>query len=184
MRSTVSVFFFKIRVRLNPILPRFHGPDAGSLFQFSAHQRQAGHDAHSFSARRGASRPTGPAYHRGLVLFSYNRPPGGFLIGRPADFFKKYGPEGTPSGLSLSKNLCREETAQVGAGELEGAAARLEWDRMPWMPCTARRSASAARTFPPRGGGKVLAFLQAAGKVFGLFRQPAPGGHSLRAVCP
>ena len=52
-------------------------------------------------------------------------------IGRPADFFKKYGPEGTPSGLSLSKNLCREETAQVGAGELEGAAARLEWDRMP-----------------------------------------------------
>ena len=63
-------------------------------------------------------------------------------IGRPADFFKKYGPEGTPSGLSygpegtpsglsLSKNLCREETAQVGAGELEGAATRLEWDRMP-----------------------------------------------------
>ena len=41
-------------------------------------------------------------------------------------FFKKYGPEGTPSGLSLSKNLCRKETAQVGAGELEGAAARLE----------------------------------------------------------
>ena len=52
-------------------------------------------------------------------------------IGRPANFFKKYGPEGTPSGLSLSKNLCREETVQVGAGELEGAAARLEWDRTP-----------------------------------------------------
>ena len=31
----------------------------------------------------------------------------------------------------LSKNLCRDESAQVGAGELEGAAARLEWDRMP-----------------------------------------------------
>ena len=33
--------------------------------------------------------------------------------------------------FSLSKNLCRGESAQVGAGELEGAAARLEWDRMP-----------------------------------------------------
>jgi len=41
------------------------------------------------------------------------------------------------------------------AGELEWAAARLEWDRMPRMPCTARRSVSAARTFPPLRGGKV-----------------------------
>ena len=31
----------------------------------------------------------------------------------------------------LVKNLCRGESAQVGAGELEGAAARLEWDQMP-----------------------------------------------------
>ena len=123
MRSTVSVFFFKIRVRLNPILPRFHGPDAGSLFQFSAHQRQAGHDAHSFSARRARLAPQAQHITGGLSFSC--------TIGRPADFFKKYGPEGTPSGLSLSKNLCREETAQVGAGELEGAATRLEWDRMP-----------------------------------------------------
>ena len=33
--------------------------------------------------------------------------------------------------LSLSKNLCLDESARVLAGELEGAAARLEWDRMP-----------------------------------------------------
>ena len=36
-----------------------------------------------------------------------------------------------PPGSSLSKNLCSDESAHVGAGELEGAAARLEWDRMP-----------------------------------------------------
>ena len=95
-RRTVSVFLFKIRVRLNPILPRFHGPDAGSLFQFSAQQRQAGHDARSFSARRGASRPTGPAYHRGLVLFSYNRPPG--------EFFQKI----WPGGHSLRAQLIKK----------------------------------------------------------------------------
>ena len=33
--------------------------------------------------------------------------------------------------LSLSKNLCLDESARVLAGELEGAAARLEWDQMP-----------------------------------------------------
>ena len=32
---------------------------------------------------------------------------------------------------SLSKNLCLDESARVLAGELEGAAARLEWDQMP-----------------------------------------------------
>ena len=37
--------------------------------------------------------------------------------------------------LSLSKNLCRDESAQVLAGELEGAAARLEWDQMPPSLC-------------------------------------------------
>ena len=35
----------------------------------------------------------------------------------------------------MSKNLCSDESARVLAGELEGelegAAARLEWDRMP-----------------------------------------------------
>ena len=35
------------------------------------------------------------------------------------------------AGLSLSKNLCSDESARELAGELEGAAARLEWDRMP-----------------------------------------------------
>ena len=92
----VSVFFFKIQVRLNPILPRFHAPNTGSLFQFSAYSRQTGHDAHSCSARRGAPRPTGPAYHRGLVLFLYNRPPGGF--------FQKIWPGGIPSGPSVRKS--------------------------------------------------------------------------------
>ena len=33
--------------------------------------------------------------------------------------------------FSLSKNLCSDKSAQALAGELEGAAARLEWDRMP-----------------------------------------------------
>ena len=31
----------------------------------------------------------------------------------------------------MSKNLCSDESARVLVGELEGAAARLEWDRMP-----------------------------------------------------
>ena len=30
----------------------------------------------------------------------------------------------------MPKNLCLDESAQVGAVELEGAAARLEWDQM------------------------------------------------------
>ena len=40
--------------------------------------------------------------------------------------------------LSLSKNLWEVEKTWVWAGELEGAAARLEWDRMPREPCCAR----------------------------------------------
>ena len=36
-----------------------------------------------------------------------------------------------PPAFSLSKNLCLDESARVLAGELEGAAARLEWDQMP-----------------------------------------------------
>ena len=35
------------------------------------------------------------------------------------------------AGLSLLKNLCSDESARVLAGELEGAAARLDWDQMP-----------------------------------------------------
>ena len=60
--------------------------------------------------------------------------------------------------LSLSKNLWEVEKTWVWAGELEGAAARLEWDRMPRKPCRARLTASAARTFVPPGGTKVTAF--------------------------
>ena len=50
------------------------------------------------------------------------------------------------------------------------------------MPCRARHSASAARTFPPLNGGEVTAFLQAVEKALGLFRQPA-GRRSLIS-CP
>ena len=39
--------------------------------------------------------------------------------------------DGNRPHVSLSKNLCSDESARVLAGELEGAAARLEWDRMP-----------------------------------------------------
>ncbi len=113
MRSTVSVFFFKIRVRLNPILPRFHSPDAGSLFQFSAQQRQAGHDARSFSARRGASRPTGPAYHRGLVLFLYNRPPGGA-------FSKNMARRELPPGSACQKTCVEKKPLKLGRGSSRG----------------------------------------------------------------
>ena len=69
------------------------------------------------------------------------------------------------------------KSACVRAGELEGAAARLEWDQMPRKPCCARLPASEARTFAPNSGAKVTAFLQAVGKVLGLFRQPAGTGH-------
>ena len=36
-----------------------------------------------------------------------------------------------PGLFSLPKNLCLDESARVLAGELKGAAARLEWDQMP-----------------------------------------------------
>ena len=44
---------------------------------------------------------------------------------------------------------------------------------MPRKPCCARLPASEARTFAPQCGAKVTAFLHAAGKVLGLFRQHA-----------
>ena len=57
------------------------------------------------------------------------------------------------SGLfSLPKNLCLDESARVLAGELEGAAARLEWDQMPQKPCCARIPASEGRTYAPNSG--------------------------------
>ena len=71
--------------------------------------------------------------------------------------------------FQLVKKPLLSRTRLSFGGGARGAAARLEWDRMPRMPCTARRSASAARTFPPLRGGKVTAFLQAVGKVLGLF---------------
>ena len=36
-----------------------------------------------------------------------------------------------PCFFQLVKNLCQDVSVRVIAGELEGAAARLEWDRMP-----------------------------------------------------
>ena len=44
---------------------------------------------------------------------------------------KKSVPPIRAARFSLSKNLCLDESARVLAGELEGAAARLEWDQMP-----------------------------------------------------
>ena len=61
--------------------------------------------------------------------------------------------------FSLSKNLCSDESARELAGELEGAAARLEWDRMPRKPCCARVPAREARTFAPQRGAKVTALF-------------------------
>ena len=44
------------------------------------------------------------------------------------------------------------------------------------MHCTARRSASAARTFPPLGGGKVTTFFRLAGKSLDFFDSLSRGG--------
>ena len=82
----------------------------------------------------------------------------GAAIGRPFQYIE---------------NLCGTKSVRVWAGELEGAAARLEWDRMPRKPCCARLPARGARTFALLCSAKVTAFLQAVGKVPGLFRQPA-----------
>ena len=46
----------------------------------------------------------------------------------------------------------------IRAGELEGAAARLEWDIIRHSPCTTRAVASKARTFPPGRGGKATGY--------------------------
>ena len=44
---------------------------------------------------------------------------------------KKERGRGRSRALQFVKNLRRIKSARDGAGELEGAAARLEWDRMP-----------------------------------------------------
>ena len=91
----VSVFFFKIQVRLNPILPRFHAPDTGSLFQFSAYSRQTGYDAHSFSARRARLAPQAQHITGGLSFSC--------TIGRRADLFQKIWPGGNSLRAQLVK---------------------------------------------------------------------------------
>ena len=53
------------------------------------------------------------------------------IWGKPSPGTKKLRRSAGTAGAQLVKNFCREESTQVGAGELEGAAARLEWDRMP-----------------------------------------------------
>ena len=74
-----------------------------------------------------------------------------------------------PGLFSLPKNLCLDESARVLAGELEGAAARLEWDQMPRKPCCARLPASEARTFAPNSGAKVTAFCRLSEKSLDFF---------------
>ena len=71
--------------------------------------------------------------------------------------------------LSFSKNLRRVKTQRSTVGELEGAAARLEWDQMPRKPCCARLPASEARTFVPNSGAKVTAFRRLSEKSLDFF---------------
>ncbi len=63
----------------------------------------------------------------------------------------------TTTGRLSNRGTSGTETP---AGELEGAAARLEWDQMPRKPCCARLPASEARTFAPLRGAKVTAFCR------------------------
>ena len=95
------------------------------------------------------------------------------------------GPRGCAApSLGLPKDLCGNEPARVWAGEREGAAARLAWNQMPGAPCCARRSASEARTFPPRSGGKVTAFLKAVAKVPELLRPHGGRGRAFARPLP
>ena len=68
-------------------------------------------------------------------------------------FQKLYGEASLARRLSACrKTSVRRQTCRRDAGELEGAAARLEWDHIPRSPCRARAAASKARTFPPWRG--------------------------------
>ena len=79
------------------------------------------------------------------------------------------------SPFQFVKNPRSIKSACVRAGELEGAAARLEWDQMPRKPCCARLPASEARTFAPLLRRKSNGIFQAVEKVLGLFRPPGRG---------
>ena len=155
---------------MNPILPRFHAPDADSLFQFSAQQGQADHDAHSFSARRGASRPTGPAYHRGLVLFSYNRPPGGA-------FSKNMARRALPPGSACQKTCV--EKSWGGGARGGGSPPRVGSNALNTL-----HGKAFSKNFSAVQRRESIGILAGCRKSLWTFRQPAPGGHSLRAVCP
>ena len=73
------------------------------------------------------------------------------------------------SPFQFVKNPRSIKSACVRAGELEGAAARLEWDQMPRKPCCARLPASEARTFAPNSGAKVTAFCRLSEKSLDFF---------------
>ena len=70
--------------------------------------------------------------------------------------------EFSPQALQLIRKLEEEKQEHFAAGELEGAAARLEWEQMPCKPWLAERE---ARTFVPLCGAKVTAFFQAVKKI-------------------
>ena len=57
----------------------------------------------------------------------------------------------------MKKSLLRPIRSSL-SGELEGAAARVEWDRIPRELCGARLLASEARTFAPLCGPKATGF--------------------------
>ena len=75
-------------------------------------------------------------------LFSWSRniKCGGHLYARRISVYRR---------ISIEHNPHRLER-----GELKGAAARLEWNRMPRKPCAARLPGSGARTFTPLCGEK------------------------------
>lgn len=58
-------------------------------------------------------------------------------------------PRKTGAARSAYGRLFSEGMFQGQAGELEGAAARLEWDIISLSLCAARAEARGARTFPP-----------------------------------
>ena len=104
-------------------------------------------------SKRKPAAPNGAAGFMGAVLRARERP-GAFA---PLEHFA----EGKISPLF--------RRLPEPAGAFRRAAARLEWNQIPRKPCCARIPASEARTFAPRSGAKVTAFLQAVRKVLGLF---------------
>ena len=74
----------------------------------------------------------------------------------------------------VEKPLFRRIRPRVGGGARGGGSPpRMGSNAPEALLCScAGIPASEARTFPPRSGAKVTAFLQAVGKVFRLLRQP------------